>query len=241
MLRKTVAVLLITLLLSGCANNFTENGENTDPAEKEQTESYFELYRSVLDEFYAVTIGKEDSTLDGTLGVSEAIIGLDSDDALNSVGYIVTDISGDGVPELVIGSVSDPSETVIGTMIYAVYTVADGKAEFVLEGRIRSGYRPMKDGGLFYQGSSGAMYSIFGTYDIAENGSDLICRDYYFTFEKNAEKTEIGFFHNKTGEWNTLVSDELLISSDEFWDIQAELIKNVCRWELEAFSVYTVQ
>lgn len=69
MLRKTVAVLLITLLLSGCANNFTENGENTDPAEKEQTESYFELYRSVLDEFYAVTIGKEDSTLDGTLGV----------------------------------------------------------------------------------------------------------------------------------------------------------------------------
>jgi len=240
-MKKTMVVLLMALLLSGCAEHFTGNGENTDSAEKEQKESYSELYRSILDEFYAVTNGKQDSMLGGTLGVTEAIIGLDSEDALNSVGYALMDISGDGVPELVIGSVSDPSETAIGTVIYAVYTVADGKSEFVLEGRTRSSYRPMKDGGLFYQGSSGAMYSIFGTYDIAENGSKLICRDYYFTFEKNTEKTEIGFFHNKTGEWNTLVSNELPISSDEFWDIEAELIKNVCRWELEPFAAYTAQ
>jgi len=137
---------------------------------------------------------------------------------------------------LVIGSVTPEGEMSMGTMIYAVYTISDGVPKFVFEGRTKHSYRPMTDGGVFYQGSEGAMYTIFGIYDIAENGQNLIPREYYFTFEKNEDKTDIGFFHNTTGEWNPSVSEELVVSYDTFSEIQLGMVENVCKWELTPFA-----
>ena len=64
--------------------------------------------------------------------------------------------------------------------------------------------------GRFYnEGANGAMYGIFATYTIAQDGSSLLCNDYYFTHEKGQDMSEVAYFHNTSGQWDTKVSEEL--------------------------------
>ncbi len=248
MLRRIFPFLLASVLMTGCFRSTVPNEDNiiketaaieseTASTETDLSEgvSYPELYRDVLDEFYEIITENKESTVEGTMGVSEQLVHLDSAAALERIGYGIIDISKDGIPELVIGSVSPEGEMALGTMIYAVYTVSDGKPTFVFEGRTKHSFRPMTDGGIFYQGSDGAMYSVFGIYDLTENGQRMNPREYYFTFPKNEDQTEIGFFHNKTGEWDSARSEELLISFDELSQIQLGMIENVCKWDLIPF------
>ena len=123
-------------------------------------------------------------------------------------------------------------------MIYALYTCADGQPQFVLEGAYRNAYYLMDDGAIFNQGSAGAAYSIFGMYDLSADGKKTVCRNYWFTHEKNEDYSEIYCWYNTVGEMDITVSEELAMTPDDLWEMEEELCKRIVVLDLTSFGEY---
>ena len=214
----------------------SQTEENSDAGSEEQPDAA-QPYAELLGRYYdMICSGEEDESIEGTTGVLEAMQGWPGE-ALESVGYAVEDITGDGIAELLIGSIEEKEGTISrGSVIYAVYALDGGEPICVLEGWARNCYQWIGNGSFFCEGSGGAMYSIFGLYDLSHDGKTLSCRDYYFTCEKDESFTEIGFYHNTSGEWDKKVSEELDVTQDQFWKVEEDLSKMVGKIDLIPFS-----
>ena len=182
---------------------------------------YSDVYSEVIEQYRSVIYSTDEDYIaqDGENGVAEYKMNFGTESAARDIGYAIEDISGDGVPELVIGLIND-AQTGEGYEIFAVYTCVDGKPQYVFEGWARSAYFIMEDNKLFYSGSGGAMYSIFGIFRLKEDGTKLECDSYYFTYEKDDSYEEIGYYTNTVGEMDKSVSEE--ITEEDFWNIYAE-------------------
>ena len=196
-----------------------------------------QIYSTVIRKYYDLICSGGDGTVEvvGEMGVIEAMGGLDTEEALNSIGYTIRDLSGDGIPELVIGEFSE-ADTGYGTMIYALYTLDNGEAKLVFDGWYRSCYRWMGENRFAYNGSGGAMYSIFGIAELTEDGKALQWKDYYFTHETDESFSEIGCYYNTTGEWEVSVSEKLDITLDELWELEEQLLKDKQWLEMKPMS-----
>lgn len=246
-----IFAVIIAAIFTGCEeqNNLQEHPVS-DSSVSEQNESpetvgtadvgYNEIYSGVISRYYELITGysEEWEILDGEIGVLERITMLDTNDALETIGYTIQDISGDEVPELIIAAVSDNAGgKFFGTDLLAVYTIADGAPMLSFEGWIRNNYLLLENNMLLNRGSGGAMYSIFGTYTLSKDGTSLTNNEYYFTCEKGETFEEIGIYYNTTGEWDKDISEELDISIDEFWEIYSGLAEGSVRsLELTPFS-----
>lgn len=232
--------------------NETETTENKaepevsdpDPSEPEISEpevDYGTFYQPVIDEFFRLAAGDydENNIPEGGTSLLEGN-GWNRDDAmLWDSGYMIRDLSGDGIPELLIGSTAgDGYDVVSGTMIYALFTAADGQVHLTLEGAYRNAYCILEDGSIFNQGSGGAIYSIFGLYDLTADGTALTCRDCWFTHEKDGNFEDIRCWHNTTGEMDPAVSEELSMTLDELWAKEEELAKQRKVLDLTTFAEY---
>ena len=234
MLAICLAVLLSVSCLSGCGKeNEKPKKEGGGKGEPQKVES---TYDSVLTEYYNLIDNVEayDSLIDGKIGVMETAQYFE-DKALDEIGYLYKDINSDDVPELLIGMRNMNGSN----SLFGIYTLLNDKPTFVLEGRSRSSYSLMKDDKLFYRGSNGAAYSIFGVYALGKE-ADLVCEDFYFTYDKTSY-TDIGFFHNTTGVYDKSKAEELKITDDEFWAIEEKLIKQTVELEFIPFSSYEPQ
>ncbi len=252
-----IGLLIAALALAGCGAADGGSEPAVDPAQQGPVEpapdmgkpaapgevGYEDAYREVLDEFYTL-IGADENAealleLGGGAGVLEAVRYLDDGSALDRVGYAIEDLSGDGIPELVIGAVMETEgDTGTGSDIYAVYACPDGTAQCTFEGWARNRFFSMADGGFFNLGSAGAAYTIFGAYDLSPDGTELVCRDYYFTYEKDENFSEIGFYHNTDAVWDPAASEELIISEDDFWALEEDLESQVRPMTFTPFSAY---
>lgn len=232
-MKKFLAVILGVLLTVACFSGCGKEKDAPKPGNggKGETKKVETLYDSVLTEYYNLidNIDLYDSFIDGKMGVMETAQYLE-DKALEEIGYLYKDINGDDIPELLIGMCNmDGSNN-----LFNVYTLIDEKPRFVLEGRSRSSYALMEENKLYYRGSNGAAYSIFGVFSLGEE-ADLICQDYYFSYDKTSY-TDIGFFHNNTGVYDKSAARELKITNDEFWAIEEELIKKTVALEFVPFA-----
>lgn len=246
MMKRRIAWLLVLLMAISLASCGSQPAAESDGSEDPQTGGEMQetgIYDAVLDR-YALRLrnGIDDSEMgEGELGVWE-IIGAMGEKAGDAVGYTLFDISGDGVPELVIGDISEPAangeKTGLGSQIYACYTAVDGTPQLVFEGWGRNGFWYAGENRIFNLGSGGAMYTIFGMYALSEDGTTLECTDYYFTYELDENFEEIGFFHNTTGEWDPDVSEQLDVDEEAFWMIEEEMGQQVRNMELTPFSSY---
>jgi hypothetical protein len=169
-------------------------------------------------------------------GVIEMAAWLSPDELLADVGYTICDISGDGVPELLIGTL--PGDAEDAGLLYGGYTVKDGQVVAFLEGWARNRYQMLDDGCFYNAGSGGAMYSMFGAWRIAPDGAGLICEDFYFTWEKDAGSPEPGFYHNTTGVWDKAAAEELDMDEDGFWQLMESYEERCVSLELTPFSDY---
>jgi hypothetical protein len=185
------------------------------------------------DDYYALLEGfcelieKQDDTVElqeGELGIYEAAQGI-GDEAINKMGYVMTDMNDDGLVELLVGVFDKDVSAQTKNEIYAAYTHNGEQPVLLFEGRNRNAYSLLDGGTFFYSGSGGAAYAMFGEYALSAEG-ELVCKDYYFTYEKDANFTEIGFYHNTDGEWDPKVSEELDVSEDAFWEIWNALARN---------------
>ncbi|MBO7319057.1 MAG: hypothetical protein J6V06_03440 [Clostridia bacterium] len=238
--KLTAVILMIFMLITlfcGCNNDTTDGIETTTAgtAEKNTLDAesvdYNDVYSDILADFTSL-FDNTDADYEGTTGVIEIINMRGRNEALDCIGYTIRDLNGDKIPEFIVGFIDDAGK---GSEILALYTYKDNSPVFVLESTTRSAYFLMNDGNLFYQGSAGAMYSIFASYALSEK-AELVCNDYWFTYEKDKTSYEIGYYHNTTGDFDKAVSEELNISEDEFFKKQSDLISEKAVIELTPFS-----
>ena len=159
----------------------------------------------------------------------------ESDEALETVGYVLQDLNGDGVPELLIGMMDGGDKDLTGT-VYSGYSLKDDEPVCFLEGWARNTYRWLGGGRFYNFGSSGAMYSMFGVFTLSEDGTELDCEDLYFTGEGKNETLD--FFHNTTGVWDEAEAELLDMSDEEFWALREKTESGAQHLDLTPFSEY---
>ena len=171
--------------------------------------------------------------LAGAVGIMETVNALGREAALQGTGFSIEDITGDGVPELLVGSMPGSGESV-----YAVYTIRNGTPAAVLDGWARNGYYALGGGRFYYHGSGGAAYSAFGTCHLSYDGSRIEWEDFYFSDIKDSSAGTIGYFHNTTGIWKKAEAEELFISRDRFFEMDETLRTGIRAIGKVPFSEY---
>ncbi len=151
-------------------------------------------------------------------GLMEKVMYDDRSSLFRSIGYVIEDIDGDGIPELMIGYDDQDYDTLAEqSYILGVYAL-DGKEPYsVLYGWARNTYRWLGNGHVLNLGSGGAAVTILADSHFDHSEKRFICDDFYFSDEKEAGK--IAYFHNTTGVFDMDLSEELSISSDGFWEL----------------------
>lgn len=127
-------------------------------------------------------------------------------------GYLIKDINGDGVDELIFGmNIKDATEDDADWdgIVYDMFTMVDGKMTQVVDGWARNRYYLCTNGAIANVGSDGAAYTCYTFYDF--DGKDLKVRESYFTGYKDEAQTEWGWFFSDKEAWAddaTEVSEE---------------------------------
>ena len=160
---------------------------------------------------------------DGFDGIWEAAKAL-GDEALEKIGYVLKDISGDEVPELLIGSFEKDDNAYTNNEIYLIYTLQGEKPEIVLYGWNRNAYSLKDDNSLFYQGSSGAAMSAFGIYHISNDGEYIntlghpsfnIRKRYHVRLDGELTDGEIGMLKKGISDNGELLKPDNIVSLGE--------------------------
>ncbi|MCM1258600.1 MAG: hypothetical protein NC307_12190 [Roseburia sp.] len=186
-----VAMAVLTVLGAGCGNadrpdgDKGENGEiSTRSSEAEPSpvpaeegtkeaesmegndpEDPLSAYYDVLDMFYYKTLNGWERTEDVSYMFYWDYTYVHS---LSDAGYMLTDMNGDGVPELLVSTVTDAADG----LIYDLYTCVDGKAVHAASSGERFRYSLNEENAIFYWASSGASNSTFAACNIdADDGS----------------------------------------------------------------------
>lgn len=198
------------------AKSEDKDGEQEKTAADEA--DYKAVYAPVFDEVFEVldygfNMDREYKYVSG--GLSEKVMYSGDDDLQKSIGYQMADLSGDGVPELLIGS-DEEYDGNKRSYIYIICSVKDDKPELVATGSTRSSYNYMGDGHFYYEGSGGVAITMFGENHLSWSADNLVWDDFYFSDEK--ENGEIGIYHNDTGIFGAKDAQELDISEAEFAD-----------------------
>lgn len=213
--------------------------EETPAAETQKPDDKdFALYEAKLTEIRDFITQWDDSAEipEGYTGIREMMANL-PDDALSQIGYQIKDLSGDGVPELIVAAMPLEGDADSISNILALYTVKNDEVKLVAEGWARNGWFLLNDGSLYNSGSNGAAYAIFADYDLSEDGTELVARDYYFTYEKTeGNYDDIGFYHNTTGMYDKNVSELLDMSEDAFWGLMENYQSRIENPNLTALS-----
>ena len=242
-MKKSILIFILTLALgvmSGCGktenNKPGEKPENTNQPSTDISEEYVTKKDEALADVYAFisNIDNEVGPEEGFDGIWEAAKAL-GDEALEKIGYVLKDITGDDVPELLIGAFEKDDNAYTNNEIYLIYTLQGEKPEIVLYGWNRNAYSLKDDNSLFYQGSSGAAMSAFGIYHISNDG-ESVCDDFYFTYPNDNDPSVIELFHNTTGIFYNEDGEKLDMTLDEFWALQEEMSKGTAKIEGKPFS-----
>ena len=200
------------------ADTFQNFTQESDTEEEQLPETG--VYDTFLSEVYELIENNSDEMLNvsGLTGVYEATRELSREDAFSTIGYHIEDVNNDGVDDLMIGYINNETDSKFyGSLIYGLYTYIEGTPTCLLEGYARNRVSWRGENQFISEGSAGAIYYIFSTYELVEGETEFRCIDYYFTSEKDGNFEDVRAYYNNTGEWDTSVSQELECTLDEFW------------------------
>lgn len=122
-----------------------------------------ELYRSVLDRYYAAVSAQAGAEELTQAGLNYMLAYGYGDAPLESAGYALMDADGDGVNELLIGSLT--GDIYNRQVVLDLYTVIDGEVRLVFTSGERDRFYLCSDGTVAEEASSGAMNSAWCYYD----------------------------------------------------------------------------
>ncbi|WP_026495728.1 hypothetical protein [Butyrivibrio sp. WCD3002] len=209
----------------------SDGGSSVDSASADSTSNadkdadYVAKYKPVLDEAYDCITNEnyyENMTIYTPMGLMEIANYWEKPDLMEYVGYIFTDISRDGIPELIIADNKDneyedgePHSVVLGC-----YTLKNGEPHMTIEGWARNSYEWIGDGKFSYLGSGGAMNTYLGTCHLSDDGTEIVWDTYYFSDEVNGE---LKYFTNTTGSDEIAASEEFIPEGAEgIWGYEAD-------------------
>ena len=152
----------------------------------------------------------QDSDKPGEMGVLETARAA-GDNAVYEMGYLIKDLSGDGIPELAVGELNG--------MINALYTLVDGKPELAFEGWYRNSYVYMGDGHFYYYGSNSAAESGQGVFCLTKDGTKLKCESFLFTSFNSDGDLEV--YYNENGSWDPAESSMSDMTAEDFWALDS--------------------
>jgi len=247
-----ICLIMALLVLVGCGKKQTPTQQpNTAPTVTEQMtpdpkveKAYQEamrVYETVMEQNCDIIYNGYDTENEypyvssGVIEVSSMARGA----LLQYLGYAFEDVSGDGIPELLIGTIPNKDAEIPEVqLLFGGYACKDGEPVCFLDGRARNVYEWLGDGRFFNYGSGGYAYSGFGTFRLSEDGTELQCEEWYFSDSKGADNSEIGYYHNKTGAWDKNAAEELDIDSDAFWALSNKYDAEIKTLDLTPFAEY---
>ena len=202
--------------------NTTENKDNTITESIAEEDALSDTYAEVIGQIYELiqngNIAEYDNDrISVPLGIYENISYQESpEDTLNSVGYNLIDIDGDGQDELIIGIIGHTADdTDALDKIFGIYTIVDGKVSLVLDGWYRNTFYLMDDNKLFNQGSGGALMFSFGSYRLVNHAINLETVDTYYSDTLDGENA-IYYHRISDTESEELSEDDFYAANDEF-------------------------
>ena len=206
-------------------------GQGADGASKDFSE-YMDIYAPVLEETRDVVLNfdpdKEYKYMSD--GLWEKVNYGDKETIADEIGYLLLDLSGDGVPELMIGYNDDywTDEAEEQSYVVSIFTIRDGEPYTTMQGWARSSHRWYQDNRFIYNGSGGAMYSMFGLHHISKDGTKVEWDDFYYTDE--AEDGGLAVYYNTTGTVDPAASERIRLSEEDFWEMQEEYLGGLLDW-----------
>ena len=223
-----ITVLLLALaILSGCTlpfdHNHNENNQKTasteattQPASAADSAGYSAVDKDILQ------LLKSGSTEGNytyiTIGMKEVVAPIKSvTDRYSSISYALEDINDDSNPEMIVLDSMD------NTRILAVFTLKNDAPTLIDEGWNRSRLYRLSDGSRYSEGSGGAAYSTF-SFDA----------ELWFTYPKNSDQTEIGFYYSADGTYDPAAAQE--ITTEEYHAKKTELTKKISPFSVYHFS-----
>lgn len=174
----------------------------------EQTIAPELAYSELVEHFRALVSDPfgQDSDKPGDMGVLEMARAV-GDNAVYEMGYLIEDLSGDGIPELAVGGLYG--------MTNALYTLVDGKPKLIFEGWYRNSYVYMGNGHFYYYGDNSAAENGQGVFYLTKDGTELECESFLFT-GLNSDGNHV-VYYNETGSWDPLESEKSDMTAEEFW------------------------
>lgn len=198
-------------------------------------------YQDILDNAYAVIVAdRVDDIITSDevfsfVGIREALLGRDTDEALAGIGYMFYDVDGNGTEELIIADMLDDDGGPWDNRILLMYSLAGGKPVLVIDGWSRNRYYLLDDGTIYHEGSSSAAYSVFANFRMAEDGISLEVIDYYSSGYYG--DSEWGWFHSTTGETTEDESERIEFEDEDVpWKMQDDYMARVKKLDLTFFK-----
>ena len=234
-------------------NPTEDSAEATDTDESAETVTIYlkpcNTYQDILDNAYTVITNRGADIVQADEifiydGIREAGIGRSTDEALAGIGYMLYDVDGNGIEELIIADMPENDGGLWDNRILLMYSLADDKPVLVIDGWARNRYYLLNDGTFYNEGSGGAAYTIFATYRMAADGISIEVMDYYFSDYRDDSFKEYwlaegnwGWFHNTTGEWEKDKSEFMEFENDDVpWEMMENYLAQVKQLDLTFFE-----
>ncbi len=175
----------------------------TPAAEDDLSVSYpnpwVEPYNEIIN-FYYDTLSKQDGYVEAGFGASwyGERVGHDPKTAFETTGYTFKDLNADGVPELIMGEITD-KDKMTGTELGVVYSydVLNGNLVPVLESWARNQNFLISSDTIGHIGSSGAANTVIEKFQLEKGSCDHKVVSYVFS---EPEGDKVVFYTNTTGE-----------------------------------------
>ena len=222
-------------------------GDLTETDEEDEVETVYlkpcDTYQDILDNAYEVITHRtanivEADELFDTSGIWEAGMGRSTDEALAAIGYMLYDVDGNGIEELIIADTSE-EHSAWDNRILLMYSLQDDKPVLVIDGWARNRYHLLNDGTFYNEGSGGAAYTIFATYRMSEDGIGLEVIDYYYSgyYGDSDSESEWGWFYNTTGKQTEDKSEIIEFDDDNAaWEMMEAYMAQVKELDLTFFA-----
>lgn len=219
----------------------TSQSNESETKEKELNSAY----KKIVDDTYTFISEYDGSQTveEGQNGFAEIIgteraSGKSLKEIESEIGYTLVDINSDGVDELIFAESYLYQDK---NRILAIYTLQNDRTILLADGGFRSSFYLLDDNTLYYIGSAGASYTIWGLYEINSSNDALEATDFYFT-EYNDSKNDWYWYHNTTGEYDKDASECLSLASDNNSPIlkkKEECFNKAKKLEMKYFDSYS--
>ena len=195
-----------------------------------------EAYRPALEDLRAaIASGEETENLyDGFESVREAAAELGAA-AEDTIGYVFNDTDKDGREELFVGRFETDGSADVNNEIYAAFSHDGDDLIPLFEKQKRNTFALTDTGTFYFYGSDGADFHIIAEYELAQ-GEGLVCKDFYFTYLKDAENNEFAYYHNTSGQWDPKCSEEVDMTAEDFEEIRKNLAERTVALDDVKFS-----